>query len=287
MPKNITYTKLIEGIKSVIERGEYLNFLKIVNRFKDDYSMKNTLLIYSQYPNATCVKGFVKWKKLGRGIKKLHHRIYIYVPIKRKISKEIEGQQDVTGKEIKEKTRNSKYEIIDTIAYVTKPVYDLRDTYALKGKKRIPFIDNKLNSNTTKDLYKRLLNISPVKVEYKQIDPDVDGYYSIKENKIVLQENLSQDDKTATLLHELCHCMYDEYKLNNKNKSEVFTESVAFLVADNYGFDTATNSFEYIITWVKDDFKDFMQMIPKIESASKKFIKLIDENEFKQEKIIA
>ena len=103
MPKKVNYDKLLEGVKNVIERGDYPAFLKTINKIKNSYSFRNTLLVYAQNPNATIVKGFCEWNKLGRGVKKNPQTIYIYTPVRIKKKKIIEGQQNLDGKEQKEK----------------------------------------------------------------------------------------------------------------------------------------------------------------------------------------
>ena len=157
MPKNkISYSKLLEGIQKVIERGDYIDFLKSVKKLKNNYSFRNSLLVYVQNPNATIVKGFCDWNKLGRGVKKNPKTIFIYTPIKTKISKTIEGQQNVNGKEEKERNENGTVEIIEGIKYRRVAVYDIGDTYIKKGNKRIPILDDTLDSDTTKNLYNTL-----------------------------------------------------------------------------------------------------------------------------------
>ena len=118
MPKNkVNYEKLLEGIQSVIERGEYPKFLKLIKKIRNNYSFLNTLLVYVQNPNATIVKGFCDWNKLGRGVKKNPKTIYIYVPVRYKKEKNIEGQQNINGKEEKEQKDNNKIEVIEGISY--------------------------------------------------------------------------------------------------------------------------------------------------------------------------
>ena len=203
MPKNkISYSKLLEGIQKVIERGDYIDFLKSVKKLKNNYSLRNSLLVYVQNPNATIVKGFCDWNKLGRGVKKNPKTIFIYTPIKTKISKTIEGQQNVNGKEEKERNENGTVEIIEGIKYRRVAVYDIGDTYIKKGNKRIPILDDTLDSDTTKNLYNTLLEISPVPVLLEEINGVKKGYYDKKEQKIVIKQSLSQDDKTAVLIHE-------------------------------------------------------------------------------------
>ncbi len=289
MPKNkISYSKLLEGIQKVIERGDYIDFLKSVKKLKNNYSLRNSLLVYVQNPNATIVKGFCDWNKLGRGVKKNPKTIFIYTPIKTKISKTIEGQQNVNGKEEKERNENGTVEIIEGIKYRRVAVYDIGDTYIKKGNKRIPILDDTLDSDTTKNLYNTLLEISPVPVLLEEINGVKKGYYDKKEQKIVIKQSLSQDDKTAVLIHELCHCLYDDFLYKtDRNKSEIFVESVAFLVADYFNFDTSLCSFGYIINWAHNDIKEFMSLSNKIKETADEFIDLIKNNDYKQEKISA
>lgn len=289
MPKNkISYSKLLEGIQKVIERGDYIDFLKSVKKLKNNYSLRNSLLVYVQNPNATIVKGFCDWNKLGRGVKKNPKTIFIYTPIKTKISKTIEGQQNVNGKEEKERNENGTVEIIEGIKYRRVAVYDIGDTYIKKGNKRIPILDDTLDSDTTKNLYNTLLEISPVPVLLEEINGVKKGYYDKKEQKIVIKQSLSQDDKTAVLIHELCHCLYDDFVYKtDRNKSEIFVESVAFLVADYFNFDTSLCSFGYITNWAHNDIKEFMNLSNKIKETADEFIDLIKNNDYKQEKISA
>lgn len=289
MPKNqINYTKLLEGVQNVIKRGDYPQFLSMVNKIKNNYSFRNTMLVYVQNPNATIVKGFCDWNKLGRGVKKNPKTIFIYTPIKYKKQKAIEGQQNVNGKEEKERNDSGTIEIIEGISYKRVAVYDIGDTYIKKGNKRIPILDDILENNTTEELYNTLLEISPVPVKTEEINGIQKGYYSKKNQKIVLKESLSQDDKTAVLIHELCHCLYDDFVYKtDRNKSEIFVESVAFLVADYFGFDTSICSFSYITNWAENNIKEFMSLSNKIKETADEFIELIKNSKYKQEVISA
>lgn len=289
MPRNkVNYAKLLEGVQNVIKRGDYPKFLSMVNKIKNNYSFRNTVLVYVQNPNATIVKGFCDWNKLGRGVKKNPKTIFIYTPIKYKKQKAIEGQQSVNGKEEKERNDSGTIEIIEGISYKRVAVYDIGDTYIKKGNKRIPILDDILENNTTEELYNTLLEISPVPVKTEEINGIQKGYYSKKNQKIVLKESLSQDDKTAVLIHELCHCLYDDFIYKtDRNKSEIFVESVAFLVADYFGFDTSICSFSYITNWAENNIKEFMSLSNKIKETADEFIELIKNSKYKQEVISA
>ena len=289
MPKNkINYEKLLDGVQEVIKRGDYPEFLKAIKTLRNNYSLRNTILVYSQFPRASYVKGFVDWNKLGRGIKKHPRTIYIYAPMKYKKKRVIEGQQNVKGKEEKERDNSGTVEIIEGLTYRRIAVYDISDTYVKKGAKRIPILDNTINNDTTKNIYNILLKISPVNVVIRDDLGMTKGVYSKKRNVIELNSNLSQDDKTSVLIHELCHCLYDDFCYENeRNMSEIFVESVAFLVADYFNFDTGICSFGYITSWARNDIKNFLNISNKIKETADQFIQLIKDNEFEQEKISA
>ena len=280
---NINYAKLLDGVQKVIERGDYPKFLKMIKRLRNNYSFNNSFLVYVQNPNATIVKGFCDWNKLGRGVKKNPKTIYIYCPIKYKNKQTIKGQQNMDGKEEKD---NKDNEVLEGIGYRRVAVYDISDTYVKKGEKRIPIYDDYLDADTSKDLYDILTNISPVPIIWKDDMGSAKGYYSKKEGKIFIKESLSQDDKTSVLIHELCHCMYDDFDYKNeKFKSEIFVESVAFLVADYFNFDTSLCSFGYITNWAKNDIKNFMSLSDKIKKVADEFIKQIKDYNVNQETI--
>lgn len=68
---NVNYKKLIAGVQKVIERGDYIECLKMMKKLENyKYSFTNSMLIYAQNPNATIVKGFMSWQKLRQRYKK-------------------------------------------------------------------------------------------------------------------------------------------------------------------------------------------------------------------------
>ena len=217
-------------------------------------------------------------KNFGRGVKKHPKTIYIYAPIKYKKNIEITGQQNINGETSKERNNEGTTEIIEGLNFRRTIVFDIEDTYAKNGAKPIPFIEDYINNNTTLEFFNTLKKISPVTIEEIDMIGGAKGCYSKENKKISLSKNLSQDDKTAVLLHELCHCLYDDFNYKeDRNKSEIFVESVAFLVADYFNFDTSMCSFGYITNWAKNDINEVMKLTKKIEDTTKEYIKLIED----------
>ena len=255
------YQKLIDGIEKIVNEGQYREFLKSMKKFHS-YSFNNRLLIFAQNPEATRVAGYCTWKSLGRGVKSKPQKIFILHPMHCKVKKE---------------ENDGKEEMIDLLRFGWSIVYDISDTYLLEGAKEIPLVDStELNNNSSQDLYEILLQLSPVKVDIEATGNGAVGYYSESEKRIVISPTLSQDDKTATLLHEIAHSLYDDFDYSkDRDLSEIFVESVAFITADYFGLDTSKCSFSYITKWSKGDSKKLIDLGSKIQETSDKFIENI------------
>ena len=105
------------------------------------------------------------------------------------------------------------------------------------------------------------------------------GYWSPKNKHIVLKKSLSLDDKVSVLLHELTHALYDDFNYKeDRNLSETFVESVAYIVADYFNLDTSICSFNYITSYIKDDIKILMELGDKIQKTANKFIKRLEDD---------
>ena len=54
------FDKVVINVRTIIQNGEYEKYLKFQNKFTK-YSFNNTILIFSQFPDATNVAGKAKW----------------------------------------------------------------------------------------------------------------------------------------------------------------------------------------------------------------------------------
>ena len=76
--------KLETGVKEVFESDAYVAYLNAMSKFHH-YSFGNVMLILMQYPDASVVAGFGKWKKeFGRTVKAGERGIQILAPMFRK-----------------------------------------------------------------------------------------------------------------------------------------------------------------------------------------------------------
>ena len=262
------FNRIVEGVKNIVEKGEYEKFLKFSKNFHN-YSFNNILLIFSQMPEATQVAGFAKWKSMGRNLKKGAKGIQIIYPIKRAYIKTTMTGQD----SLLEDEKNNQKEKIEYLTYRYTYVYDVSQTYG----KPLPLQSTRLNSNNKIEFLEFLKVFSQFPILEENIDGTALGYWSKKKQQIVLKNNLSIDDKASVLLHELTHALYDDFDYKeNRDLSESFVESVAFIVADYFNLDTSMCSFEYITSWTNGDVKVLLELEDKIQKCANSFIEKLE-----------
>lgn len=265
------YQKIVEGVQSIISAGDYEKFLKF-SKYFHSYSFNNVILIFLQNENATYVAGFKTWEKMGRKIKKGEKGIQIMYPIKKKYTTKIKGQENLLEDTVDiEQTEEKEY-----LTYRATYVYDISQTIG----NPIPIGLKKLNTNNKTEFFEFLKDYSKYPVLEKNISSNSFGYWSPRNQEIVIEKTLSIDDKVSTLLHELTHALYDDFNYKeNRDLSEIFVESVAYIVADYFGLDTSLCSFDYIVKWAQGDLKPIIELGTKVQKTADDFIRNI-ENEF-------
>lgn len=269
------FEKVVNYVQSIVENGEYEKFLKFQKNFRG-YSFNNLILIFSQFPNATRVAGKSKWLKLKRELVSGAQKIFIIAPIPRQYSKKVKKVED-----------GEEFETIETYKYNYYRyvyVYDISQTTG----EEITLENYNINSNNMSYFYEKLKSFSQFPVYEKNLEGSMEGYYSPSKKEIVLKKSLSIDDKTAVLLHELAHGLYDDFDYKtDRDLSEVFVESIAYIVADHFGLDTSLCSFNYITKWANGDSKVVLDLGSKIQKCANQFIKNIEEFEMQEIKLAA
>lgn len=257
------YEKLLTGVQNFRSTEEYIKFLKFIKNFHS-YSFANTVLIFNQYEDATRVAGYKTWEKLGRTVKKGSKGIEIMSP-------------RCCKKKVKIKNKDTNEEKEEEMEFLTfRPVY-VFDISQTEGAE-LPELQKVLNTNNREDLLKILTNFSPFSIKYCNLSGRCKGYFNTKEKYIAIDNKLSIDDKVSVILHELTHGLYDDYNYKDERElSEIFVESVAFIVADYFNLDTSVCSFRYINSWASDDAKKVIDLGTKIQNTAKSFIEKLEQ----------
>ncbi len=266
------FEETVRKLQSIVDNGDYEKFLKFQKNFRK-YSFMNLVAIFYQFPNATQVAGKSTWKKLNRELLDNAQKIYILAPIPHNCSKKVT------------KTENNE-EIEEIIhyqfnTYRTVFVYDISQT---KGEP-IPLANTTINSSDMAYFYEKLKVFSKVPVIEKDIKGSAEGYYSKSTNEIAIKSTLSPNHKASVLLHEIAHSLYDDFDYSkDRDLSEIFVESIAYIVANHFGLDTSICSFNYIIKWAKGETQTVIDLGSKIQKCANKFIDSLENFEIQETK---
>lgn len=264
------FDNIVNKLQAIVDNGEYEKFLKFQKSFKG-YSFNNLILIFCQFPDATMIAGKSKWLKLKREVQKGAKKIWIIAPIPLKANKKVKKIEN--GEEIEE------VQTYEYCLYKYVYVYDISQTTG----EDCPLQIHCLNNENMANFYNKLKEISHLPVLEKALYGTIKGYYNKNKQEIVIKDTLSSNDKAAVLLHELSHAMYDDFDYKaDRELSEVFVESIAYIVADHFGLDTSLCSFNYIIQWAKGDPKVVISLGTKIQKCANEFIEKIEKFELQQ-----
>ncbi len=132
-------------------------------------------------------------------------------------------------------------------------------------------------------MYKSVLEkIAPCPVRYEHISGGANGYYSLDEKSVVVDENLSEEQTLKTLIHEITHAkLHDKDTGVDKdvcrNAAEVEAESVAYIVSEHLGIDSSQYSFGYVVGWSEGrDLPELKACLSVIHDTAAEIIEQID-----------
>ena len=243
--------RIEDSLAAINTDEDWLKFLSFQAQFYN-YSFGNAMLIFSQNPNATYVKGYKAWNQLGRYVKKGSKGLAILAPCIRKVEvfKEPENRNLYHDEEAEKEIR--KVVSGFRIAYV----YDIADTDG--DDSMLPVLVTGLagNSEQEKEIYERLLNVISKEHCVQEVSGTASkGSFNLETKVISIRDDLEYLQKIKTLLHEYAHLldfqMHPEDDIS-RNRRELIAESVAFIVSLRLGLDTSRYSMSYIKSWLKD-----------------------------------
>ena len=273
---------LKEGMKNYLDSEQFKSFLDTMSKFHN-YSLNNIHLLKMQNPNVSRVASFNKWKAdFDRTVKKGSKALKIWVPyqVKTKISaNQNELSFSPSENEMEEKA-------ITVTRFKLGNVFDVSQT---EGKE-LPKAINELTGSVKdyEDLYRAAKAVSmdnQVSISFEEIKREgANGYYSPSENRIVISKGLKgQEHILKTIFHEMAHSDLHrgtnaQYGDDQYRKQELQAESVAYVVANHFGFDTSSYSFGYLAIWAKDKngFEDMVEQLQVVQKEAKSLIDRMD-----------
>ena len=220
------------------------------------------------------VAGYTTWKKqFGRTVKKGEHGIMILAPAPYKRIVETEKIDPLTKAPILDANGDPIRETDYIVQQNFKVVY-VFDVSQTEGRELPSLGVGELSGEVEhfERIFAAVEALSPVPVEYRPAQKSK-GCYSHWEQKIYLNQGMSQVQTLKTLIHETAHALLHarpEAADKDRHTREVEAESIAYVVCQHFGIDTADYSFPYVTSWSSgkelDELKASLDCISKTAS---------------------
>jgi hypothetical protein len=237
----------VEQLRSTDGWQRWLRARKAFRR----YSLRNTLLIAVQNPQATHVAGFRKWLSLGYCVRKSETGIYIFAPVpptKKRIA-----EWEAAGRPKDQKPR--------TLFKLT-AVFDRSQVHELPPPAKPLPLDPPITPVTGDELAAAIPSLVALAqslgstVSFEPVPGRADGFYRPADRAIVVSDALPINGRASVLIHELAHALvradrHDGDPELDYAAEEWVAESVAFMVADTLELDTASASIPYLASWTE------------------------------------
>ena len=198
--------KLEQGIKELFESERFKEYLRTMSKFYH-YSFSNTLLIAMQKPEATYVAGYTSWQRnFDRQVMKGEKGIKILAPAPYKAKEEREKIDPSTQKPVLDADGKPVTETVEVMrpAFKVVSVFDISQT---DGKELPDIIVDELSGSVENyaAFFEALKQESPAPIVFEDIPGGAKGYFSPVENRIAIQEGMSEIQTIKTAIHEIAH----------------------------------------------------------------------------------
>jgi antirestriction protein ArdC len=231
MKKDDALKKVDEGLAELNDAlaaggsERFKQYLEVMSRFHR-YSFGNVMLILAQFPDATKVAGFNKWKEMGRYVKKGEAGIGILAPLRYKAKDEDgEEQQLLRG-----------FKIVH--------VFDVSQTEG-KDLPELASVSGNAGDNVAR--IEKLIRDHDIEVVCESLPMGALG--SSSGGKITVIPGLNDVERFAILVHEFSHEILHKgarREETTKKVRETEAEAIAFVVCSALGLDSCERSSDYI-----------------------------------------
>ena len=265
--------QLEQGVSDIFQSGQYAAYLTAMSKFHH-YSFGNTMLIFMQCPNATNVAGYHDWRRnFGRQVKRGERGITILAPCPYRRKEEVEEAAS-------DGSPATSVQWVQRMGFRTVTVFDVSQT---EGKP-LPELVKKLTGDVAQyeSMVAALRSISPYPISMESFPGGAYGCCNFVERRILVQPDMSQIQTIKTMIHEVSHAKLHappektEELPQHKQRfvREMEAESVAYVVCQHFGIDTADYSFGYVAGWSHG--KDLSQLKASLELIRNTAAELID-----------
>lgn len=228
--------QLRDGVADLVSSERWTAWLRAQACFHR-YSFHNALLIALQRPEATRVASYRTWQSLGRQVRRGEKGIAIFAPITRRV--EVESGDDDAPADVR---------LVQ--AFKVAYVFDIAQT----DGPLLPEVSTRLGGDEPSGAVARLDAAAAVlgfRVELTDLPGETDGTCAAGDGLIRIDARLEAAHRVVTEAHELAHGVLhpEGYEGTPRAQAELEAESVAYIVCQHLGLDSAETSFGYVAHW--------------------------------------
>lgn len=230
---------LTRAVEELVSGEDWAAMLATAGRFHR-YSANNVLLIHLQCPQATRVAGYRSWQRLGRQVRRGEKGIAILAPVVyRRRSVDDVDPEAVVG-------------VLSgfRVAFV----FDISQTEG-EPLPKLPIVPLSGDApGAVWDLLADQVRAAGFELVRDDCGP-ANGMTDYLARRVSVAPHLEPAMATKTLAHELAHVSLHDGLAGCRGVAEVEAESVAYLVTDAAGLDSASYSFPYVAMWARGEIR--------------------------------
>ncbi|WP_214780632.1 ImmA/IrrE family metallo-endopeptidase [Exiguobacterium sp. s22] len=270
---------------------EHLQFL---GKFHQ-YSMRNAILIESQFPGAVAVGSYPFWEKQGAQVQKGERGIKVFVPspVTYAQHKDEWVPLNKAPKPIKDGVKQGRIPSRKMMYFKIGHVFEYTQTNAREKGIEVSDIFKRYhrdggleNEQDIRDALTTLADARNVTLLEEPLDEigTAKGCYYPELHAIALNPRNTSIEDISVLIHELTHAELHNQERNFEREQpltapekEFQAEMVAYVVSHQLGFPTDDFSLSYLAGWTKDkELLDKEQLLQEVHQTSATFIDHIE-----------
>ena len=239
-------------LRSTVEWQEYLR----ISSKMPKYSFNNQILLLLQNPEVSYVASAGFWRQEKNLVKKGEVGLRILAPVTQskddtKLEAKLRGLPEPDPGE-----KNKKI-----VGFHLIPVFDVSQTVQGVEWLESKDIETKDLQFEAEEIFLNLkkvasnLSMAVIEKEDHELEPGVKGSFTKSLNEIHLRGSMASGMKTKTLSHEIAHSLLDSNVHDYQERRDFYefrAESVAYVVCQRLGIDTAEYSISYVSKWLID-----------------------------------
>ena len=258
--------KIQTKVNEFVMNPEIIKDYLLFKRQFREYSMNNTILIYSERPDALGVGTFKFWQKKGHPVKRGEKGIGIYAPILKDYIVDSAGHpvsryEEATPEQLQKLASREYSKRTVPVGFTKKYVFDITQTSTPiedypKLIKEGYELDNKNDYQVQNIAINRLVGKSGLKlIDYDKArtGKSAQGYFIPATKEIYLQPDLTSIARFKTLVHETAHGILHGGKNNlTTGEKEFQAQMVSLVVSDTLGLPMKDGDYGYVKSYQRD-----------------------------------